>query len=54
MRKSEFLHKLKLAALVIIVTWSIASVVDAEAHKSVVADYGTANIFRIIDSIGRI
>ena len=54
MRKSEFLHNIKLAALVIIATWSIASVIDAEAHNSVVADYGTANIFRIIDGIGRI
>lgn len=49
---NEIFRRVKLAALVIIIVWSLASVIDAEIHNSDVASYGRFNIFRIIDAAG--
>lgn len=49
---NEILRRVKLAALAVIIVWSLASVIDSEAHKSEVAEYGKINIFRIIDAAG--
>lgn len=51
-KRNEIFRRVKLAVLAVIIAWSLASVIDAEAHHSEVADYGKFNIFRIIDAAG--